>query len=148
MEYCDKGDLNAFIERMKIGGSMDGGLMDIGEHRIWKLFLQICLALECIHKLGVVHGDLKPSNVLLSGQNYDVKLTDFGISQTLTKGFGFIYDQNGTLPYISPEVVRGDKYNQKTDVWALGCILYELCTRRRLFNEGSEEAIRENILSN
>jgi len=95
-----------------------------------------------------VHGDLKPSNVLLSGQNYDVKLTDFGISQTLTKGFGFIYDQNGTLPYISPEVVRGDKYNQKTDVWALGCILYELCTRRRLFNEGSEEAIRENILSN
>jgi len=39
MEYCDKGDLNSFIERMKIGGSMDGGLMDIGEHRIWKLFL-------------------------------------------------------------------------------------------------------------
>jgi serine/threonine protein kinase len=82
----------------------------------------------------------------LTGQNYDVKLTDFGISQTLTKGYGYIYDQNGTLPYCSPELLKGEPYNQKTDVWALGCIIYELCTRKRCFSDYTEEAIRESIL--
>jgi len=89
MEFCDKGDLSAFIKRSKDGR---GGFLDLGQQRIWRILLQICLALDHIHKMNVVHGDLKPANVLLQGQPYDVKLTDFGISQTLSKGFGYIFD--------------------------------------------------------
>ena len=54
--------------------------MDLGEIRIWKYFIQILLALEVIHDKGIVHADLKPSNVLMTGREYDLKLTDFGIS--------------------------------------------------------------------
>ena len=82
-----------------------------------------------------MHADLNPQNVLLTGSSYEPKLTDFGISQNLCKGYGFVHDINGTLPYCSPEVVRGEPYNSKTDVWALGCIVYELITRRKAFND-------------
>ena len=64
----------------------------------------------------------------MTGSNLDIKLTDFGISRALTKNYGFCFEQAGTLPYCSPEVIRGEPYNQKTDVWALGCILYEIVT--------------------
>ena len=94
------------------------------------MFLQICIALQYIHSLSIVHGDLKPHNCLLQGPLYDVKLSDFGISHLLSPTLTHIYDQQGTLPYCSPEVLRGKPYNQKTDIWALGCILYEVCTGR------------------
>jgi serine/threonine protein kinase len=63
------------------------------------------------------------------------------------KNYGFAYEANGTLPYQSPEVLMGEKYNQKTDVWALGCILYELVTKRRAFELLNEAALRDKILS-
>ena len=56
---------------------------ELGEHKIWRFFLQICLALEAVHEKGIVHADLKPSNLLMAGRDYDLKLTDFGISQKL-----------------------------------------------------------------
>ena len=100
-----------------------------------------------IHDKGIVHGDLKPQNILLTTTNYDMKLTDFGISRILTKNYSFCYEHSGTLPYCSPEVIRGEPYNQKTDVWALGCILYELCTNKRAFNELLECHVKESILT-
>lgn len=133
MEYADKGDLAGFLGRMDFGGSRNQ-LTQLGEARIWRFVIQICSALEVIHEKGVVHADLKPQNVLLSGSNYDPKLTDFGISQKLHKGYGFVHDLGGTLPYCSPEVLRGEKYNAKTDIWALGCLIYELSSRRRCFS--------------
>lgn len=98
-----------------------------------------------IHEKGIIHGDLKPQNILMTGSQYDVKLTDFGISRVLSKK-GFCYDQQGTLPYCSPEVIKGEPYNQKTDVWALGCILYELCTNRRAFTDLTDSQLKDNIL--
>lgn len=71
-------------------------LTDLGEHRTWRFFLQICLALEVIHGKGIVHADLKPSNLLMSGRDYDLKLTDFGVSEQLL----FCSVLSETLPSI------------------------------------------------
>ena len=51
------------------------------------------------------------------------------------------------MPYSSPEILKGEPYNEKTDVWALGCILYELCCLKRAFADNNEEQIKQNILS-
>ncbi len=59
---------------------MTNGLIELGEQRTWKFFIQICLALDVIHDKGIVHADLKPSNLLMSGRDYDLRLTDFGVS--------------------------------------------------------------------
>jgi serine/threonine protein kinase len=71
----------------------------MGESRVWRMFIQICLALEVIHEKGIVHADLKPSNVLSTGSNYYPKITDFGISQNLCKGCGLVHETSGTMPY-------------------------------------------------
>ena len=71
-----------------------------------------------------------------------MKLTDFGISQNLLSCNNFSYDFQGTLPYCSPEVLNGQPYNMKTDVWALGCILYEMTSMKRAFAFEQEEALK------
>lgn len=58
-----------------------------------------------------------------------------------------LHDANGTMPYCSPEVLMNEPYNQKTDVWALGCILYEMLARRRAFNDVQEVLLKDKILS-
>lgn len=90
------------------GGGNGGanGLIELGELRVWKFFIQICLALDVIHNKGIVHADLKPSNLLISGRDYDLKLTDFGISQKLAPGHNYSHTAIGTLPYCSPEVLK------------------------------------------
>lgn len=55
-------------------------MVELGEHKVYQFFFQICLALETIHDQGIVHADLKPSNLLMSGREYTLKLTDFGVS--------------------------------------------------------------------
>ena len=92
-----------------------------------------------------MHTDLKPSNVLLTGKDYSVKLADFGTSQILTKNYFFVHECAGTLFYLSPEVCKGDAFNCKTDIWSLGCILYELCTNRKPFDGMSDDNLKSKI---
>ena len=67
------------------------GLIELGEHRTWKFFIQICLALDVIHEKGIVHADLKPSNLLMTGRDYDLKLTDFGVSNPTNDPHGISF---------------------------------------------------------
>lgn len=103
---------------------------------------QVAEALEEAHRKGVVHRDLKPSNVML-GPGGRVKVLDFGVAKALPQGEageprhtqsatapGAIL---GTAPYMSPEQVRGDEVDTRTDVWAFGCLLYEMLCGRRAF---------------
>lgn len=107
---------------------------------------QIAEALEVAHDKGIVHRDLKPSNVMLVGRGR-VKVLDFGIGKALglDDSTAATLEESaqlrtapgalvGTAPYISPEQIRGQEVDQRADVWAFGCVLYEMLAGRRAFH--------------
>jgi TolB-like protein len=107
--------------------------------------LQIARGLAKAHEHGIVHRDVKPSNVLVTADGV-VKILDFGIAKladvTLTAGGTFL----GTAAYMSPEQSRGEPVDQRTDVWSLGAVLYEMLAGRMAFPGGDAESIRSAIL--
>ena len=101
-----------------------------------RIALAICDALECLHGNGVVHRDLKPENILVD-LNDGIKIIDFGIaysadSRRLT--FGRLSQLMGSVDYISPEQVKGKRGDQRSDLYALGVMFYEMLTGRVPFN--------------
>jgi Tol biopolymer transport system component len=121
---------------------------------------QIAHGLEAAHRQGVIHRDLKPANVMISAEG-TVKILDFGLakawhadgsdadlthSPTLTAqmtGAGVLL---GTAPYMSPEQARGQPVDRRADVWAFGCILYEMLTGRRLFEGDTVSDVLAGVL--
>ncbi|KAM9203399.1 serine/threonine-protein kinase Nek5 [Mergus octosetaceus] len=128
MEYCDGGDL------MKRINMQHGVLFD--EDQILSWFVQISLGLKHIHDRKILHRDVKAQNIFLSNNGRIAKLGDFGIARQLTNTMEFAYTCVGTPYYLSPEICENRPYNNKTDIWSLGCVLYELCALKHPF-EGS-----------
>ena len=124
MEYCEGGDLNELIKRLK------NEKKNISEDIIWKIFTQVLLAVNFCHKHKegkILHRDIKPSNIFLD-KDSNVKLGDFGLSRELSNESKFAYSNVGTPYYMSPEQIEENKYNEKSDIWSLGCFLYEITT--------------------
>ncbi len=99
------------------------------EHAV-KIAVAICEALDYIHSQGVVHRDLKPENIMIDGEDR-IKLIDFGIASRIGARrltFGKLSNVMGTPDYIAPEQIRGKRGDARTDVYALGVILYEMLT--------------------
>ena len=108
---------------------------------------QVCEGLRAAHERGVVHRDIKPANIMLSREGH-VRITDFGLA-SLEGGVDLTRPRTilGTPAYMSPEQVRGEKTDQRTDIWSLGVTLFEMATGRRPFVAESVEDVREGILN-
>lgn len=138
MEYADGGDLTKLIQ------GRNGKL--IPEETILDYFVQICLAIKYLHDRKILHRDLKPQNIFLSKGNI-VKLGDFGISKSLEHTEDLAKTMIGTPAYYSPEICVGKKYGAKSDIWSLGCVLYELLTLKKAFSgRNIADCIRNIIL--
>uniref|UniRef100_A0A8C2V1J5 non-specific serine/threonine protein kinase n=1 Tax=Chinchilla lanigera TaxID=34839 RepID=A0A8C2V1J5_CHILA len=125
MEYCDGGDLMRRIHRQR-------GVL-FGEDQILGWFVQISLGLKYIHDRKIVHRDIKSQNIFLSKNGMVAKLGDFGVARVLNNSMEFARTRIGTPYYLSPEICQNQPYNNKTDIWSLGCVLYELCTLKHPF---------------
>jgi serine/threonine protein kinase len=116
MEYAEGGTIFEFLQ------NRNGKLLD--EDLILHYFVQMVLSLKAIHAHSILHRDLKTQNIMLDRSMRVVKIGDFGISKVLSSK-SRANTVVGTPCYISPELCEGRPYNDKSDVWALGCILCE-----------------------
>uniref|UniRef100_A0A8C9A2V7 non-specific serine/threonine protein kinase n=1 Tax=Prolemur simus TaxID=1328070 RepID=A0A8C9A2V7_PROSS len=119
MDYCEGGDLFKRINAQK-------GIL-FQEDQILDWFVQICLALKHVHDRKILHRDIKSQNIFLT-KDGTVQLGDFGIARVLNSTVELARTCIGTPYYLSPEICENKPYNNKSDIWALGCVLYEMCT--------------------
>ena len=106
--------------------------------------MEICLGLEEIHSKNLIHRDLKPDNIFLTKER-QLKIGDFGISKKINNINEYAKTQVGTLSYMAPEIIKGEFYNNKVDIWSLGCIIYELCTLDYCFKSNSIDKLINDI---
>ena len=131
MEYVSGEDLKTLIRRVK--HLAVGSCISIAK--------QICEGLTEAHKLGIVHRDLKPSNIMID-KNGDVRIMDFGIARSMkTKGITGTGMMIGTPEYMSPEQVEAKDIDQRSDIYSLGIILYEMLTGRIPFEGDTAFAV-------
>ena len=129
MDYCDGGDLHTKISSLK------NQLFD--EDQIINWFVQLCLGIKHIHDRKILHRDIKTQNIFLNRQATIVKVGDFGISKVMNSTVELARTCIGTPYYLSPEICEGRPYNHKSDVWSLGCVLYELVSLKHAFEAGN-----------
>ena len=139
MEYADGGDLNHKIKKQREKKS------PLTENEIINYLTQICLALNHMHKKKVIHRDLKSGNVFLTKSGL-VKLGDFGISKGFKNTWEKARTKVGTPYYLSPEIINSKPYDSKSDIWALGVLLYEMMTFRMPFNATSFASLSLKII--
>ncbi|XP_070117480.1 serine/threonine-protein kinase Nek1 isoform X16 [Equus przewalskii] len=138
MDYCEGGDLFKRINAQK------GVLFQ--EDQILDWFVQICLALKHVHDRKILHRDIKSQNIFLT-KDGTIQLGDFGIARVLNSTVELARTCIGTPYYLSPEICENKPYNNKSDIWALGCVLYEMCTLKHAFEAGNMKNLVLKIIS-
>ena len=138
-EYADGGDLNQKIKKQKEKKS------PLTEQEIINYLTQICLALNHIHKKKIIHRDLKSGNIFLTKSGL-VKLGDFGIAKGFKNTWEKAKTKVGTPYYLSPEIINSMPYDSKSDIWALGVLLYEMMTFKMPFNANSLPSLSLKII--
>jgi len=123
LEHIDGKDWRAFLQPLDYS-------------KFWGLLIQICTTLDFLHSKRIIHGDLKPSNILITDSpdsQLTLKFTDFGFAEYETaKDFAW---WKGTIPYLAPEIIRGEKYNHQADLYSLGVLIYETLFGKKPFDE-------------
>ncbi|XP_027747426.1 serine/threonine-protein kinase Nek4 isoform X2 [Empidonax traillii] len=125
MGFCEGGDLYHKLKEQK------GKLLP--ESQVVEWFVQIAMALQYLHEKHILHRDLKTQNIFLTRTNI-IKVGDLGIARVLENQYDMASTLIGTPYYMSPELFSNKPYNHKSDVWALGCCVYEMATLKHAFN--------------
>jgi NIMA (never in mitosis gene a)-related kinase len=112
----------------------------LSEDKIWKFFIEMCLGLNYLHMHKILHRDVKTINMFLD-KNNGIKIGDLGVAKMLNQTANMAHTVVGTPYYLSPELCEEKPYNHKSDVWSLGCVLYELCTYRHPFEATNQGAL-------
>ena len=117
----------------------------IKEDIIWKILIQLCLALYDIHSKNIIHRNIKSSSILLDSK-YNIKLTNFKNCFLLKFENDLCKEDFPPNEYTSPEIIIKERYNTKSDVWPLGVLLYEICTFNKPFKGENNEGLYKNII--
>jgi predicted Ser/Thr protein kinase len=107
--------------------------------------VQACRALDYAHRRGIIHRDIKPANIMVTREGV-VKVVDFGIARIIDAGKTQTGALVGTLSYMPPELLHGQRADQRSDIWSLGTVLYEVLTYRRAFEGENHAAVMMSIL--
>lgn len=137
MEYADNGDLFQQICDHQKNNTL------FREDDIWKMFIQMVRGLKCLHEIQIFHRDLKSANIFLN-KDGSAKLGDMNVSKVAKKGM--LYTQTGTPYYASPEVWKDQPYDHKSDIWSLGCVLYESISLKPPFRAEDMQGLFKKVL--
>ena len=139
-----------FVPGKTLADRLKGGALP--EKDVIALGMQIAAALEDAHERGIVHRDLKPANIAINEKGR-AKILDFGLAMLLrpvgegtTQTFTDSQAAAGTLPYMPPEQLRGEPVDGRADIYAIGAVLYEMATDRRVFQEEQVSRLIDAIL--
>ncbi|MHA2429371.1 MAG: protein kinase domain-containing protein, partial [Candidatus Hermodarchaeia archaeon] len=112
-----------------------------------QIAIQIAGGLRDAHERGIVHCDIKPANIMLTAKRH-VKIMDFGVARLPGKAaLAELATTGGTISYMSPEQIRGEQLDHRTDIWSLGLVLFELVSGQLPFKEDYEQAVVYSILN-
>ena len=137
MEYLEGESLEAIISRRA----------QVPLAQKVEYLVQTCRALQYAHRRGVIHRDIKPANIVVTVEG-TVKVVDFGIARLVGASKTQTGTLLGTLAYMSPQQIRGDRADARSDIWSVGVVLYELLTYRRPFEGENHAALLLSILQN
>lgn len=137
-EFADGGDLSSRINSAKKSKT------NIPEPYIWKLALQLLFGIRALHNMKIFHRDIKPANILLSKAEDCAKLADMNVS--VISKTGMASTQTGTPAYASPEVWMEKPYSGKSDIWSLGCLIYEMAALKPPFMAGDLQGLKKCII--
>jgi len=136
MEYVEGETLAELIKRR----------VDLPNARKVHLIEQVCRGLAYAHRAGIVHRDIKPSNLMLD-QEGTIKIVDFGIARSGERGLTLTGKVIGTLAYMAPEQARGESVDRRSDIFAVGLVLYEFLSGRGAFPGDSDYSIINRIVT-
>ena len=137
MEYADDGDLQTKIQKMKKEGTQ------FSENLIWSYAIQMIEGLKALHDKKIMHRDLKSANIFLVKDKHQCKLGDMNVSKVIKDKV--LLTQTGTPYYASPEVWNDEPYSYKSDLWSIGCVIYELCSLRPPFQGKDLDELYINV---
>jgi serine/threonine protein kinase len=133
MEYCQGGSLNDLLLALRAEGRR------LPEDEVWRIFYQLAQAIDYIHRDGIIHRNLNPSNIYFKEQGRkNIKLGGFNLAKRIDTGELLASTVLPHTHYLSPEQLDSGLCSPQTDIWALGCLIYEACMLQSPFRHPNE----------
>lgn len=136
-DYAEGGDLFELIKQCSKERSF------LPEQLVWKYLHQIAQGLKFLHDHQIIHRDIKGANILLSKDRSVAMVGDMNVSKIAKSKF--LFTQTGTPYYASPEVWKDEPYDFRSDIWSLGCLIYELCALVPPFRGKDMESVGQRV---